>query len=247
MLNIFSNFRFISIVTGILLTGFLPGHSASPKPQYPLRLPSSEVIIERIPYVMAYDGRNKQARWVYEVLTAESVQGNADRHKFIFEEDPLIPSLIRSTKEDYTGSGFDRGHLCPAADARLNDAQMKETFYFSNVSPQCPQFNRGYWLKLERHVRDLAKRHGVIHVFTGGLYLPYQDSDGKRYVKYQVIGQNDVAVPTHYFKVILGKDRSSLESFILPNESIPGTTPLNEFLTTIEKIEKVSGIIFSKK
>jgi endonuclease G, mitochondrial len=207
-------------------------------------LPLHEFKIERKAYELAYDGQHKQAKWVYEHLTPDSVKGASDRKGFDFQEDPLIPVVLRSTKADYAGSGFDRGHLCPAANARFSDEAMKETFFLSNVSPQCPRLNRGYWLKLEKHVRDLTNQYGSIHVFTGGLYLPKLEADGKRYVRYQVIGKNDIAVPTHFFKVILDEKGKLIDTYILPNEPIATETPLTSFKSTIDKVERAAGIVF---
>ncbi len=201
--------------------------------------------IQRKAYDLVYDGQHKQARWFYEHLTAESLQGDSDRLKFDFKEDPLIHKSIRATKEDFLKSGFDQGHLCPAADAKFSDEAIKETFYLSNVSSQCPQFNRGYWSMLEKHVREVVKKHGSIHVFTGGLYLPREEGDGKRYVKYQVIGKNDVAVPTHYFKIVMNEGGVPIESFILPNEAIDSKTPLKDFATTVDTVGKAAGLIFN--
>jgi endonuclease G len=209
--------------------------------------PSSEFIIERQAYSLSYSGQHKQARWVYEYLTPESVQGKEKREKISFKEDPALPEVIRSKDHDYLDSNFDRGHLCPAADARSSEQAMYETFYLSNISPQVPQFNRGYWARLERHVRDLTKTYKALHVYTGPLYLPHEESDGKRYVKYQVIGKNNVAVPTHFFKVIFDSlDRSPIEAYILPNETISKDHPLTAFSATLEKIEAISGIVFRK-
>jgi endonuclease G len=58
-----------------------------------------------------------------------------------------------TTLEDYKGSGYDRGHLCPAADMTLNKTSMSETFYLSNMSPQMPGFKLGKWSTLEDQVR----------------------------------------------------------------------------------------------
>lgn len=232
-----------ALTIGLALTvGFVSGLSMSW--EQPQLHPIADFKIEREAYHLVYDGLHKQARWVYEHLTADNVAGDADRSKFDFLEDPQIPQPLRSTKEDYARSGFDRGHLCPAADARFNDIALKETFYLSNISPQCPQFNRGYWAMLERHVRELAKKNGSVHVFTGGLYLPQEASDGKKYVRYQVIGKNDVAVPTHYFKIVFDDKYELIKAFVLPNEPISANTPLEQFMTSLENIERSAGIVF---
>jgi len=64
-------------------------------------------------------------------------------------------------------------------------------------------FNRDKWNDLEKEVRNLVKKYDNVWVVTGPLYLPKRESDNKSYVKYEVIGNNNVAVPTHFFKVVL--------------------------------------------
>lgn len=226
---------------GALILGLLLGYGLSKERP----LPKSELHFNRLAYDLVYDGQHKQARYVYEHLTPERIQGTIDRNKFHFEEDPLVPAPLRSQIQDYIGSGYDRGHLCPAADCRSNEEEMRESFFLSNISPQVPAFNRGFWLKLERHVRDLTRLYGELHVYSGGLYLPREEDDGKKYVKYQVIGTNDVSVPTHFFKVIFSGDYSLLDAFILPNEEIPLDKPLEVFQTTLDKVERAAGIIFN--
>lgn len=209
--------------------------------------PKPSPVIQRTGYVLAYDGKTRHASWVYEELTAENLEGSIDRAKFDFMEDPLIPLPLRASKEDYKGSGFDRGHLSPAGNARSSSEMMRDTFYLSNISPQHPLLNRKYWLKLEKYVRDLTKIYPVVYVVTGPLFLPKKAKDGKRYVEYQVIGENDVAVPTHYFKVIRGKREVwETEAYIIPNQPIEQDPPLKNFAVTLEKVEKAAGIIFPK-
>lgn len=208
-----------------------------------LTVPVSEILLQKKAYTIAYDGRSKQARWVYEALTKDSTQGMPSRKEFGFFEDIMIPQLLRAKNEDYRCTGFDRGHLCPAADA-LSDDLMRETFCLSNITPQCPQLNRGYWAKLEKHVRGLIKVYKEIDVYTGPLFLPIRESDGRYYVKYQVIGENNVAVPTHFFKVIFSKRKELIEAFIVPNEPIEAGTSLYKFSATLEKVERAAGIIF---
>lgn len=208
--------------------------------------PAPNPLIERSGYVLAYDGRTRHASWVYEELTASSLEGRAERTEFDFMEDPVIPPSMRAMKEDYKGSGFDRGHLRPAANAKSSVQDMKESFYLSNISPQHPQLNRKYWIKLEKHVRELTKTYTTVYVVTGPLFLPEKSSDGKKYVRYQVIGENNVAVPTHYFKVIRGKRGGTFktEAYIVPNQPIEQNPPLEKFSVSLEKVERAAGIIF---
>lgn len=212
-------------------------------------LPVSSFYINHPGYSLGYDARNRNPSWVYEHLTAESIKGSTER-SLTFKEDENIPKHLRATLTDYLGSGFDRGHQAPAADHRSSQEAMADTFFMTNMCPQCPQLNRGYWSVLEKHVRGLTKEHSNVYVITGPLYLPYNESDGKRYVKYQVIGPNDVAVPTHFFKIITIEDwqgKKATKAYILANQEISSNTPLDHFQTTIQKVEKAAGIIFNQQ
>lgn len=96
-------------------------------------------------------------------------------------------------------------------------------------------FNRDAWNNLEKYVRKLTKQYANVYVCTGPLYLPKKEADGKTYVKYQVIGANSVAVPTHFYKIIVGETsdgRYELESYVMPNQKIADNTPLNVFQVT---------------
>jgi len=207
--------------------------------------PISSFIIHRQGYSVGYDARMRNPSWVYEHLTADSIKGDVDRSQYTFKEDEKIPQHLRATIASYKGQGLDQGHMAPAADHRSDPELMNDTFYLTNVCPQCPQFNREYWLKLEKHVRDLTKDYKNIYVITGPLYLPHQEGK-RRFVKYQVIGQDNVAVPSHFFKVITLEDRHGnreVQAYVMPNTVIPVTTPLEKFRTTADKVEKAAGII----
>jgi endonuclease G, mitochondrial len=219
----------------------------SVKTTHTAHLPPPDPVIHRSGYVLSYDGKTRNANWVYEELTPASIQGEASRERCDFMQDPLLPAALRATPQDYHGSGFDRGHLCPAADARANQMAMHETFYLSNISPQHPLLNRKFWLKLEKHVREVAKISDIVYVITGPLFLPTMSKGGRRYVKYEVIGENDVAVPTHFFKVLRAKKGGRLrtEAYIIPNQPISEDPPLDRFAVTLEKLERSSGIILT--
>jgi endonuclease G len=209
--------------------------------------PISSFLIHRPGYSLAYDARNKNPLWVYEHLTAENIKGNTDRSHSDFKEDETIPQHLRATLSDYKGQGFDRGHMAPAADHKSQPQAMSDTFFMTNMCPQCPQFNRGYWAKLEKHVRDLTKTYQNVYVITGPLYIPHDESDG-RYVKYKVIGSNDVSVPTHFFKIIKAENNNGkIETcaYILPNQEIQSHIPIEKFQTTIKNIEKLAGILLN--
>ncbi|XP_055917593.1 endonuclease G, mitochondrial [Eupeodes corollae] len=201
-------------------------------------------------YVLSYDRRNRVAHWVFEHLTKESIQPNdaVDRSKCDFRPDESIHPFFRSQNTDYRKSGFDRGHLAAAGNHRLHQKHCDDTFYLTNMAPQVGQgFNRDSWNRLESYVRKLTKEYPNVYVCTGPLYLPHREDDGKMYVKYQVIGTNNVAVPTHFYKVIVGETADNhleMEAYVMPNKEINNETPLQVFQVPPETIERAAGLLF---
>ncbi|XP_065325671.1 endonuclease G, mitochondrial isoform X3 [Pelmatolapia mariae] len=210
--------------------------------------PSLGNIKTRESYVTSYDPRTRTASWVIERLNPASLSGLSDRKYCEFKEDDSVHVFHRATNADYKGSGFDRGHLAAAANHKWSQKAMDDTFYLSNVAPQNPHLNQNTWNNLEKLCRSLTKRYLNVYVCTGPLYLPRQEADGKLYVRYQVIGGNHVAVPTHFFKVLILEQADGkgveLRSYVLPNEPISEQVPLERFLVPIETIERTSGLLF---
>jgi endonuclease G len=205
-------------------------------------LPQSHFILNRGDYVIGYDGRTRAAAWVIEELTRESISGDAERAGISFKPDVGLPVQARATLEDYKGSGFDRGHMAAAANHKSVEA-MKATFILSNAAPQLPQLNRGFWARLEKHVRELTNKYGKVTVITGPLFLPNTNDKGERWVRYRVIGNNDVAVPTHFFKIV--KAEELIEAYVVPNMEVANDASSDNFRATVEKIESLSGGMFS--
>ena len=96
----------------------------------------------------------------------------------------------------------------------------------------------------------MTKAFRNVYVCTGPLYLPYHDNDGKNYVKYQVIGKNNVAVPTHFFKVVVCEQRDNsleMEAFVLPNRPIEDSAPLTSFRVPPDAVERAAGLLLFDK
>ncbi|KAI5295286.1 nuclease [Ascosphaera acerosa] len=203
-----------------------------------------------------YDRRTKNAFWVAEHITPESLKdNNADRNKSKFYEDESIPAAFRARLQDYFRSGYDRGHQVPAADAKWSQGAMDKTFALSNMCPQVGDgFNRDYWAHFEDFCRRLTQKYPSVRIVTGPLYLPKRDpADGKWRVSYEMIGNPpNVAVPTHFYKVIFAEDgtdggKVSLGAFVLPNAKIPNEKPLADFEVPLEAVERASGLEFASK
>lgn len=212
--------------------------------------PSLENVRSYDDYVLSYDRRNRVAHWVFEHITQNRIKhnDNVDRAKCDFKPDESIHPFFRSDNSDYKKSGYDRGHLAAAGNHKLSQAQCDQTFYLTNMAPQVGRgFNRDSWNRLERYVRNLTKTYPNVYCCTGPLYLPKREDDGKNYIKYEVIGANTVAVPTHFFKVIVMESsdkKLEMEAYVMPNKVIDDETPLKVFQVPPESIERASGLLF---
>ncbi|KAN0064227.1 nuclease [Thecaphora frezii] len=196
--------------------------------------------LQHAAYVSAYDRRLRHPAWTAEHLTAASIKRppvppgssgqGVDRALSVFREDERIPEMFRARLADYLRSGYDRGHMVPAADAKSSQAAMNETFFLTNIAPQVGAgMNRDYWAHTEDFVRRLTARFADLYVFTIPLYLPRQSSDGKWRVTYEVIGNPpNVSVPTHFAKVILGVGAASSSD----RATAPDPTPAAGGLTS---------------
>ncbi|XP_060524645.1 endonuclease G, mitochondrial isoform X2 [Cylas formicarius] len=135
-----------------------------------------------------------------------------------------------------------------AGNHKSHQKHVEQTFFLSNMAPQVGKgFNRDSWNRLEKHVRKLTRVYSNVYCCTGPLYLPRRESDGKYYVKYEVIGSNHVAVPTHFYKVVVGEcpdGKLEMESYVMPNHMIDNDVPLTSFQVPPDSIEKAAGLLF---
>jgi endonuclease G len=216
-----------TVVTTTITSGVEIPNLELPKPV------SGEQIVAHTDYVLSYNEKYEQPSYVAYELDSNEIYGPAER-KNNFKADPSI-TTGSATLDDYKKSGYDRGHLCPAADQKESTEAMSDSFYMSNMSPQAPDFNRKIWADLEGTVRTFADTNGKIYVVTGPVL-----TDGP----YKTIGDNKVAVPNYYYKVILDYTEPEIKSigFILPNEG--SDKSLQSFATTVDNVEDVTGLDF---
>ena len=182
-------------------------------------------------YTLCYNEKHEQAAWVYYVLNDSMIVGNAKRKSYFLKDSLVVPRTLSHSA--YTNSGYDRGHLLPAADMKWNQLAMDETFLMSNVSPQNPYFNRnGLWRKLETKVREWVVNHNPFIIIVGGVLT---DDLPK-------LGGKTVSVPKYYFKIILNEQDFSSVSFLLENKKDTGL--LSSFVVSVDSIEQISGLDF---
>ena len=194
-----------------------------------------DTIVDRVGYALGYSEKYEQPLWVAYKLTATEVRSKAARRSEDFRSDPAIPSGS-AAPEDYKNSGYDRGHLAPAADMSFSVQAMSESFYMSNMSPQTAGFNRGIWKDLESKVRDYALYNREIYVVTGPIFTNKEPV--------LTIGRNKAGVPEKYYKVLLDCSGSKPKAigFILDNRG--SNLPLSAFAVTVDEVEEMTGLDF---
>lgn len=193
----------------------------------------SQQIIQHLAYTVSYNPKWKIPNWVAYELTAEETYGDFPRKKKI-SPDPLVKGY-RVQHSDYSNSGYDRGHMAPAADMKWSEQAMRESFYMTNICPQNQNLNRGDWSDLEELARDWARKYGSIYIACGPLVS--QD--------HRTIGQNKkIAIPNAFFKVFLRQTDTSWTAigFVMPNQA--GSRPLMTYMLSIDEVEQLSGIDF---
>lgn len=196
-----------------------------------LPVPSKD-LVRHTYYTLSYNEKFEQANWVYYSLTDSMVLNGGEERSNKFKMDKMV--VTGSAKSsDYIKSGYDRGHLCPAADMGFDPVAMEESFMMSNISPQKPDFNRGIWKELETKVRGWAKKEHEIVVVTGPVF---KDNKGS-------IGKDEVLVPGYFFKIIYDvTDVPKLIAFVLPNAR--SDRPLTDFAVSTDEAEKLTGFDF---
>lgn len=192
-----------------------------------------EQILKRTGYVASYNKATLLPNWVAWHLTAERTEGSAKRSGVDFAEDTEVPEP-RATDWDYYNSGYDRGHMCPAADNKWSKKAMEESFLFTNMCPQNGNLNRGDWNEMEMACRKWAKKYGDLYIVCGPIL--YKG-------KHKTIGKNKVVVPEAFFKVVLrtGDDPQAI-GFIYKNTS--GNRPKDSYVNTVDEVERITGIDF---
>ena len=204
------------------------------------------IVICHTGQVVAFNPKRNVSDWVAYRLRREDLLDPMVERKDNFRADPKVPEQHRVVHSDYTRTGYDRGHLAPAAAMRWSFDAMTNSFLMTNIAPQVGSgFNQHIWKSLERRMRQWACQRGVLYVVTGPLYevtpvkrIAYdRDGDGK--------DDNGILVdvPTHFFKFAYDPHKVEAIAFILPNRRLKtGDLPL--YLTSIDDIEARSRLEF---
>ena len=185
-------------------------------------------------YALIFNTSTKTPIWVAEHLTKEAVYGAGVRSPQ-FSPDPEIPSQYQAKKSDYARSGYDQGHMAPAADFSQDQTLMNESFYFSNVVPQDADNNRHIWAGLEKKVRTWLEKRNELYIVTGPVFKNGRISN--------VLGASQVAVPDYIFKVVYDPRTENSIAFMVPNTPLEAKD-LPNYIVSVRDVEMATGLNF---
>ena len=195
----------------------------------------TDLLLRKAGFTLGYSSQYRQAVWVAYTLTAENLQAKQVRRRDKFRADPEVKKHPVQPK-DYARSGFDKGHLAPAADMTYSFGSMNDSFFMTNISPQIPGCNRGIWKRLENQVRHWAIKEGKIYIITGPIFSE----------KPAVMKTAAIPVPVAFYKVILDlTSPMKMIGFIVPNQT--SKRRVDSFAVSIDKVEQATGYDFFRE
>lgn len=193
-------------------------------------------ILRRMAYTTSYNSKTRNPNWVGWVLTSEHADGEVRRSGQLFIEDEDVPEPRATYRDIREGEcGYQRGHMCPAADNKWSYKAMKEAFLMTNICPQNGNLNQNDWESLEGACREWARKYGRIYIVAGPIF------NSK---KYKTVGEHEVAVPDAFFKVVLtfGSGNPKAIGFLYDNQS--GHHKMEYYARTVDGVEKATGMDF---
>ena len=193
---------------------------------------SNQQILKRTAYSLSYNPELLIPNWVAWRLTADHAEGGCPRDNSFYEDEDV--PFPKATNEDYRGSGWSRGHMCPAGDNKWDAEAMRESNMLTNICPQHASLNSGLWNVIEHDCRKWAKKYGCVYIVCGPVLLNKE---------HETIGRNKVVVPEAFYKVILRLNpEPSAIGFIVRNNE--GMKKKDQFINTVDDVERITGIDF---
>lgn len=216
--------------------GMAQGHRGQGEPAFDrslMELPAirgNDVILVYNGFVVNYNTERLIPNWVAYELTAEEVAGQVPHGKgFGMDLDYTGKQAMR---EDYSSTGWDKGHMAPSADMKWSQASMNESFYLTNICPQNHDLNGKDWHTLEKHVRNWALAYGSVWVVCG----PYVYAN-----KYGAIGYQGVVVPDGFFKAVLRKEGNEYKAIAFLFENDGSKQALQDAVVSVNDVEALIG------
>lgn len=184
-------------------------------------------------FTLSFNAKTKLANWVCYTLNLKKITGLKVKRATKFKYDASIPGGT-ATHADYKKSGYDKGHLAPAADMAWSQESMNDCFYYSNIAPQYPECNRGIWKQIEEQVRRMALKSDSLVIFTGPVFNTHPD----------ILGASKISVPLAFFKIIGLFDKAELKLFAVQIPNAHQFKSPKHYACSVEAIERQTGLLF---
>lgn len=194
----------------------------------------TEQILYRKHYTISYNKDTRLPNWVAWHLLPNHTTGEVKRPGNAWHEDLDVPAP-RATVADYKGSGWTRGHMCPAGDNKWDSEAMYNTFLFSNCCPQNANLNSGTWNQLEISTRRWAERWGDLYIVCGPILFRQE---------HETIGENKVVVPEAFFKVIVCLNNRHPKGIGFICRNTDGNRKKDLYVNSVKQVERITGITF---
>lgn len=189
-----------------------------------------EDIVKHLGYTASYNHTTLCPNWVAWELTAEEADGQQDG-QYSFSRDPDV-DFPKASREDYSHSGWDKGHMAPRADMKWSAKALEESYYFTNVCPQDHEMNSQSWRKIEELTRRLARRYGLVYVVCGPLYSEH---------RHGTIGEAGIQVPDAFFKALAVCTERGVQTVGFIVENTPQSFSPRHYAVSVDSVEEVLG------
>ena len=198
-------------------------------------------LMDKPQYSMSYSRDNGGPNWVSWHLDS-SWLGSAPRQDDFRADTTLPAGWYRVQATDFSGSGFDRGHMCPSADRTITVTANSATFLMTNMIPQLPANNQGVWANLESYSRTLVSQGNELYIISGGQGLQFFIANGHVAVPAQTwkviivlpVGSNDVSRVTTSTRTI---------AVVIPNSGTINSD-WRTYRVSVDQVEAITGFDF---
>lgn len=217
-------------------------------------LQKGDELICHLAYCLVYDSKNKLAKWTAHIISKDIKTGKTSRSNDFRvdtkintgtanDEDYFKKYKTEDGKTKYEGFGYDRGHLAPSADFKWSADALSESYFYSNMTPQTPDFNRKHWADVESFCRDFViNADKDVFIVTAPIITEN--------MKIMKRSPQKIAIPYYHYKIMVDLEDKKGIAFLLPQDTINGKAiiyyPIESYVVTIDSIEKLTGINFFK-
>lgn len=186
-------------------------------------------------FSLSFDEATKNPEWVAYHLKKEQLTSRENYGRPSFLPDPDI-TTGSNTSDDFSASGFERGHLVPAADMSFDSMAFAETFLLSSIVPQRRACNQGIWKELEKQTRAWVYRYNDVYIISGPVF--------SHEAEIPVINSSKIAIPSHFYKIVFVYNDmlKAMSAYLIPNEK--SEKPLSACTVSVDSIEKLTNIDF---